>query len=117
MQFGREDARVGYLANWEYGPYAQVNWIFDGPTFMPQYPWAVNINGGYFRREYDDPDPAINANAREKDDEFWVMGTLNMPMTQNVALMPQVEYRKLDSNYPTRRYDNFTAMLGVYVVY
>lgn len=116
-QFAREDTRVDYLANWEYGVYGQVNLTFDGPGFMPQYPWAANINGGYLHRDYDDPDPAINVNASERDDEYWIMGTLNMPVTQNIAIMPQVEYRKLDSNYPTRRYDSFTAMLGVYLVY
>ena len=113
----REETRRDYLDNWEYGAQGQFNVLFDAPVFMPPYPWAVSLNAGYLHRDYDDPDPIINAFASQKDDEYWIGGTLNMPVHQNIAVMPQVEYRKVDSNYPTRDYDAFTAMLGLYVVY
>ncbi|MGE0210334.1 MAG: hypothetical protein AB7S41_01425 [Parvibaculaceae bacterium] len=116
-RFAREETRENFLDNWEYGVQGALNVVFDGPGPLPDYPWAVNLSGGYLHRDFDAPDPAVNAQAKENDDEYWVAGRLSVPVHKNVAIMPQVEYRNVDSNYKTRDYDSFTAMLGLLLIY
>lgn len=116
-RFAREETRRNFLDNWEYGVQGSLNVVFDGPGPLPDYPWAVNLSGGYLHRDFDAPDPNINAQAKQKDDEYWVSGRLSVPVHKNVAIMPLVEYRVVDSNYKTNDYDNFTAMLGLLLIY
>ncbi len=110
----REDARAGFYDNWEFGGYVGGMYTFPSPVMMPDRPWAYNFNAGYLRREFDSPDPTINAAKAQHDDEFWVRGSLSIPLTDDVALMPQVEYREVSSNYGIRAFSNVSVILGIY---
>ena len=110
----REDVEAGFYDNWEYGGLAGATVLFDSPLPALEYPWALNVGGGYLWRDYDDPDPTINAQESENDKEYWINGALNIPLREWLALMPQVEYRNQSSNYPTRDYDVLTISVGLY---
>jgi hypothetical protein len=110
----REDVEAGFYDNWEYGGLAGATVLFKSPVPVLEHPWALNIGGGYLWRDYDEPDPIINMNASEKDDEYWLNGALNIPLREWLAVMPQAEYRRQESNYPTRDYDVLTISVGLY---
>jgi hypothetical protein len=110
----REDVEAGFYDNWEYGGLASATVLFESPLPSLQYPWALNIGGGYLWRDYDEPDPTINALASEEDEEYWVNGALNIPLLEWLALVPQAEYRVQSSNYPTRDFDVLTLAVGLY---
>jgi hypothetical protein len=111
----RTDARVDFLDSWETGAAVSIERLFQAlPGFAP-YPWAVSLTGGYLHRRYDAPDPVIDPTQSQRDHEFWAAGALNVPLTTWAAIMPQIEYREVSSNYPTRDYKAFTAMVGLLI--
>jgi hypothetical protein len=76
-------------------------------------PWTVAINTGALFRNFDDPDPVIDPNLTENDWEAFVGGGLTIPVREDVALITEMEYRYADSNYETRKYDNFSISVSV----
>jgi hypothetical protein len=109
----REDADVGYWADWEIAYSGGFAWTFNNPLWQSLYPWTLQVGGGVIRRDYDDPDPTINPNEAEKDTMWWARGALVLPVGQTWALVPQVEYRDQQSNYDIRQYDDLMALIGV----
>jgi hypothetical protein len=100
--------------NWEYAGNVGATVLFHNPIAADSYPWAFNIGGGYIYREYDAPDPTIDAGNSEKEDEYWVSGALNIPVQEWLAIVPQAEYRDRESNYPTRDFEAVTLSLGLF---
>jgi hypothetical protein len=109
----RENAEVGYWADWEYSLAGGFAYTFANPLWQARYPWTFQLGGGVIRREYDDPDPAIDPYDNEMDTVLWTRGALVLPVAETWAVVPQVEYRNQDSNYDIRKYDDLTALLGV----
>ena len=56
----REDAEVGYWADWEISFAGGFAYTFDNPLWQARYPWTFQLGGGVIRRDYDDPDPTID---------------------------------------------------------
>ena len=110
----REDVNADFYDNWEFGGNAGATVLFANPIVADSYPWAFNLGGGYIYREFDDPDPTINAEEAEKDDEYWVSGALNIPVREWLAIVPQAEYRNRESNYETRAFEAVTLSLGLF---
>ena len=108
----RRDRRAAFLDHWEYGVEARFDWMFN-PLNTLALPWTLTATAGYLHRDYDDPDPAINANRRQKDNEYRIGGVLKVPVTRAWAIMPKVEYRQINSNNPFRDYKVYTATIGV----
>ncbi len=109
----RESADVGYYSDWELALSAGFAWTFKNPVWDAQYPLTWQVGGGIIRRDYDDPDPTINAFDSERDDTWWGRTAVVVPVAQTWSLVPQVEYRDQRSNYDLRTFDNLTAILGV----
>ena len=109
----RENAEVGFYTDWEIAFSGGLAWTFDNPVWNGKYPWTLQVGGGAIRRDYDDPDPTINAFEAERDDIFWGRAALVLPVAETWALVPQVEYRDQNSNYDIRAFDDLTALLGV----
>ncbi len=109
----RENAEVGYWADWEISFGGGFAWTFNNPLWQAQYPWTLQVGGGVIRRDYDDPDPTINPTESEEDTVWWTRGALVLPVAETWALVPQVEYRDQASNYDIRQYTDLTALLGV----
>lgn len=109
----RENADAGFYANWELGASAGISWTFGNPLVAGRYPWTLQVGAGGIHREYDDPDPTINPFQSETDRTFWGRAALIVPVTESLAMVPQIEIRDQDSNYEISRFDDFSALVGL----
>jgi hypothetical protein len=55
----------------------------------------------------------IDPDAAEEDWEAFVGGGLTIPVKPDLALITELEYRYVESNYDTRQYDNFSISFSV----
>lgn len=108
----RENAEVGFDADWEFGASAGISWTFGSP-FSWRYPWTLQVGAGGIHREYDDPDPTINPNEREVDRQFWGRAAVVIPVADTWAVIPQVEIRDQQSNYDTSTFDDVSGLVGI----
>jgi hypothetical protein len=109
----REDAKVGYYANWELGASGGIAWTFANPIAVGRYPWTLQVGAGGIQRNYDDPDPVISATQTESDTTFWGRAAVIIPVSDTLAMVPQIEYRDQNSNYEISRFDDFSALVGL----
>ncbi len=109
----REDLDAGFYSNWEYNGSLTATYAFGPPLRSWRGPWALQLAGGYIFREYDDPDFTINFSETEEDETWWGRASLIVPVTETIALVPQVEYRDQSSNYDIRDFSVFTALVGL----
>ncbi len=106
-------ADQGYLSYLEGGFAAGPRVSFESPVASLELDWTAALTVGAVFREYDDPDVVINATEAESDWEAFVGGGLTVPLKRDVALITELEYRYVDSNYDTRKFDNFSVSLSV----
>lgn len=106
-------ADKGYLSYLEGGFSAGPRMSFASPVSSDMGAWTVALTGGVLFRGFDDPDPAINATEEEDDWEAFVAGGLTIPLNPTLAAITEVEYRYADSNYDTRKYDNFSVSFSL----
>jgi Tetratricopeptide repeat len=109
----RENAEVGFWADWEEALSGGFAWTFNNPLCQARYPWTLQVGGGVIFRDYDKPDPQISQTQTEEDTVWWTRGAVVIPVAETWALVPQVEYRDQDSNYDIRRWSDLTALVGV----
>ena len=84
----REDAEVGFWADWEIAYSGGFAWTFDNPLWQARYPWTLQVGGGVIKRDYDDPDPTINPLEAEEDTQWWTRGALVLPVGRNLGSGP-----------------------------
>jgi hypothetical protein len=108
----REDADVGFYADWELGASAGISWTFGNP-FAWRYPWTLQVGAGGIHRRYDDPDPTINPNEVEVDHQFWGRAAVVVPVSEKWAVIPQFEIRDQQSNYDTAAFDDISGLVGI----
>jgi hypothetical protein len=106
-------AASDYLSYLEGGFSAGPRVSFASPVSSEMRPWTVAVNAGALFREYDDPDPIISPTIAESDWEAFVGGGLTVPVKDDLALIAEMEYRHVDSNYDTRQFDNFSISFSV----
>jgi tetratricopeptide (TPR) repeat protein len=106
-------ADAGYLSYLESGFTVGPRYSFASPVAGDMLPWTVALNTGALFRNYDDPDPIIDPTVAERDWEAFIGGGLTVPVKPDVALITELEYRYVDSNYDTRQYDNFSISFSV----
>jgi len=108
----REDADVGFYADWEFGGSGGISWTFGSP-FSWRAPWTLQVGAGGIHRTYDDPDPTINPNSSEVDNQFWSRVAMVIPVAGSWAVIPQIEYRNQRSNYEIRAFDDLSGLVGL----
>jgi tetratricopeptide (TPR) repeat protein len=108
----RVNAETGFYSDWEFGASAGFGWTFGQP-FAWRWPWTLQVGAGGLNRNYDDPDPMINMNKAEVDRQFWGRAAVIVPVAETWAMIPQVEIRDQQSNYPTSNFDDFSALVGL----
>jgi hypothetical protein len=108
----RDNETAGFDANWEFGASAGINWTVGSP-FAWRYPWTLQVGAGGLHRDFDDPDPTINPNVSEVDRQFWGRAAVVIPVSESLAMVPQVEIRDQQSNYEISRFDDFAALVGL----
>lgn len=106
-------ADADYLSYLEGGFTVGPRYSFASPVDSSRPAWTVALNTGALFRNYDDPDPVISPTDAEKDWEAFVGGGLTIPFKPDLALITELEYRYVDSNYDTRKYDNFSISLSI----
>ncbi len=109
----RTDAQAGYYSHTEIGAAASVTRTFRPLIGEGKSPWTFTAQVGALIRNYDDPDPLINALASQADTELWARGTLNIPMKNRFGISISAGVRDRQSNYPTQDYTNWSTSVGL----
>ena len=73
----------------------------------------LSPNAGMLHREFDGPDPVINAAEAETDTHLFVGADLLVPLKDDWGLLAETEYLNADSNYPTAKFDDFSISLSI----
>jgi hypothetical protein len=112
----REDVKAVFFDNIQIDGEAGATFTFSPPVrgkraFIQN--WLIDLTGGYKYVRYDRPDPSINAAKKQKNNEYFARASLTIPVIEGLNLLPQLEYRKVYSNYDIYKYDNFSATLGI----
>jgi tetratricopeptide (TPR) repeat protein len=107
-----DKANKGYLTYSEAGFSAGPIIAFDAPIGHGE-PWVLSPSAGLVWRQYEDPDPMINALDAEHDFEAFVGANLTVPIRNGWALLTETEFRTVNSNYGIREYDNFSAAISL----
>ena len=107
------DAESAFAAYDEAGFAASVSWAFDAPIPFGEGPWVLSPNAGMLHREFDGPDPVINAAEAETDTHLFVGADLLVPLKDDWGLLAETEYLNADSNYPTAKFDDFSISLSI----
>ncbi len=117
MNFGLQGQRT--LAERDYLQYSEVS-VWAGPTIAFRSPvadsnkiWTASLTAGGTFRNYDSPDPIINLNNAQHDNEFFGKASLSIPVNNGWSVLSETEYRAVDSNYSTREHDNFSVTLSI----
>ncbi|MDJ0933530.1 hypothetical protein [Breoghania sp.] len=110
---GHENTATDFADDYELGAGAGLRKTFTSPIKALKRPWAVDLDGGYLARWYDEADAAIDAAHVQEDDEYWVRSTLTVPVADDWALMMAGEYRRAVSNYPTDDFANGSVTVSV----
>lgn len=103
----------GYLSYVEAGIAAGPRFAFVSPLSSEAPAWTAALNVGGIVRNFDDPDPVFSVTTAEEDWEAFVGGSLTVPLKDNFALITEVEYRHVDSNYSLRNFDNLSVALSI----
>ena len=106
-------AEKSYLSYIEGGISGGPRISFASPLSDEMPKWTAALTLGAIYREYDGADPIIDPTAAEHDTELFVGGGLTVPLKNNMAVITEVEYRNVSSNYDTRDYDNFLVQLSL----
>lgn len=106
-------ARRGYYSYLEGGISGGPRYSFRSPLASDMPKWTVALTGGVVWRNYDGADPLVDPTEAEKDVETFIGGGLTVPLKENFALITELEYRNVSSNYDTRDYDNFSVSLSL----
>ena len=109
----RQDTEADFYANWEWGGSWGAVYQFRNPFAWDDQLWTLQGGTGLLFRRYDAPDPVIDPTESEHDVIYWGRMALVVPVRDDLAVIPQIEYRNHDSNYDIRSFDNFTAMVGL----
>lgn len=106
-------ARRGYYSYLEGGISGGPRYSFKSPLSSEMPKWTASLVGGAVWRKFDGPDPLVDPTEAERDTELFIGGGLTIPLKDNFALITELEYRNVSSNYDTRDYDNFSVSLSL----
>ena len=109
----RTDTEAGYYSHTEIGAAASVTRAFRPLVGEGKLPWTFTTQVGALTRDYDDPDPLINALQSQDDTELWARGTVNVPMQNGFGISISAGVRDRQSNYPTQDYTNWSTSVGL----
>jgi tetratricopeptide (TPR) repeat protein len=113
-RLARQNVDADFYSGWEFGFEASATQTFRSPLpSLASDDWAIGANVLYIRRDYDEPDPTINADDAEWDDYFSATASLTVPVSEHFAMVPQVQYQNQDSNYPLQQFETWTIFVGL----
>ncbi|MBA5778204.1 hypothetical protein H2509_13830 [Stappia sp. F7233] len=108
-----EEASANFEQSWEAGFALGATYTFSSPIDAVPYDWAFDLEAGYIRRDYDEPNPAVSLTQTQYDNEGWLRAILTVPVREDVALALTGELHRQQSNYVTREYSDASATISV----
>ncbi|MHA7773893.1 hypothetical protein [Roseibium sp. M-1] len=108
-----EEAKRPWTQSWEVGGGIGATIQFASPIGKLTLPWSLDLEAGYIYREYQGPDPLVDASAAQRDNEGWMRGGLSVPLRQDIALGFTGEFRRQYSTYDLGIYSNGSATLSL----
>ena len=82
----REDAEVGFYANWEVGASAGIAWTFANPLAAAgRYPWTLQVGAGGIHRTLRRSRPDHQSDPVEVDRTFWGRAALMVPVNDDLG--------------------------------
>ncbi len=105
-------SRADYLSYTEFAIQFGTAVAFMSPVAGEQK-WILGGSVGVQYRDYDAPDPLVNAAQSEWDWDYFASLSLNIPIRNSLSMLAEVDYRYVDSNYPTREHNNFGTTLSL----
>ena len=105
-------ARTDFSSFWQVGGLVGVSIDHASPIAALPAPWSLNLTAELYARDYDRPDTMISSKV-QKDTDLTFRALQKIPLGQNWSLQLQASYRKVWSNYDTRKFDNVTAGIGL----
>lgn len=109
---GTKSAAVDYEAYREYGISVDYRRAIK-PLWGDRGPWLIGASASVTARRYDGPDPAIDADASQKDRIFGIVARLGIPLTEKAALSLEGGHTRQSSTYDIKEYDNTYLYLGL----
>jgi tetratricopeptide (TPR) repeat protein len=109
----RRIAQVGFQSLWEFGVTGGVVFDFASPIQHFEQDWSLILSASYFHRQFDAPDPLINAALAQVDDDIQLSAALTVPLDDDWSLQGAVSYRAVESNYGLSDMTNFSVTAGV----
>ncbi|MCV0428970.1 MAG: hypothetical protein K5905_26245, partial [Roseibium sp.] len=108
-----EETKQEWTQSWEVGGGIGGTVQFDSPIEKLSLPWSLDLEAGYIYREYQGPDPLIDATAAQHDHEGWLRSGLSVPLRPDLAVGVTGEFRRQYSNYDLGTYSNASALVSL----
>ena len=108
----RRQTERGYLSAWQGGVTIGTVLGFDAPLGAESEDWALTVSGGVVKRVHDAPDPVINLNAAQTDEEVFAQAGLSVPIKEGWSIEASTSYRTVMSNYDLADSENISASLA-----
>jgi hypothetical protein len=112
ISLGRDDTKTGGQTNWEYGVAGSVQHTFDAPLGLTDDGWTASFDVYASLKEYDAPNPTIDSSETRNDETIRTNLLLTIPLRNDLAMILNGAFTKVDSTLPNYEYDNFSASVG-----
>ncbi len=108
----RRATERGYLSAWQGGVTVGTVISLDSPLGDDREDWSFTVAGGAVKRVHDAPDPVINVNAAQADEELFAQAALSVPIEAGWSIEATAAYRQVMSNYDLADSENISASLA-----
>ena len=112
LEVTRNISHADYLSNLEFAAGVGHSYALEAP-FLTTKHWILGNSLSVVQRNFDTADQFINENVTQKDTEYILRSSLLIPLDDQLSLLGEVGYRRVDSNYSTREHDNFNTMISI----
>jgi len=112
---GREAASDSGRRNWSYQASLTGTRVFDSPFPEHTGPWSLAATGSVSTTLYDDPNPTIDPSVTREDDSWSAQLVGTVALTPKISLVANGIYKKVKSNLPNFKHDNWSFSLGAAV--
>lgn len=104
--YERVDAEEGYSSHAGLIAGGSVNWRYNAPFDLTDYPWELDFTGEWHQRNYDDPDPLVLPGVSREDDEFRLVARNTVGLSRSWFLFIEGGTTWVESNIENYTYDN-----------
>lgn len=116
LELTRSSAEADYLSFAQYAVQLGHTYAF-APPFLSTGKWVLGTSLSLIQRNHDEADQFVNANAAQRDSEYSVRASLDIPLKRKLFLISEAGYRQTDSNYSTREFENLSAAISLMKVW